>query len=238
MQQFPERTEFNTSAAGRVETMNAFMRGVYKWMTAGLAVTGVVAWLVLNSSIAQQVIYGNSWVFIAMLIAEFGLVVWLSRSIQRMSGAKATGMFMVYSALNGATLSVLFMAFTLPSIATAFFVAAGMFGGMSVYGMTTKRDLTGLGSFMFMGLIGLIIAMVVNLFLQNTMMQLVISCVGVIIFTGLTAFDTQRLKVMGESAPADDTEAVRRASIMGALTLYLDFINLFIMLVQILGDRR
>lgn len=242
MHNFPERTNnYNvgsTATAAKRELVNAFLRGVYWWMTAGLALTGVVAWLVYNSPTMQQTIIGNPMVFIGFIIAELGLVFFLSARIQRLAGSTATFLFMLYSALNGATLSAILMAYTMPSVATVFFITAGTFGATSLYGMVTKRDLTSLGGFCMMGLIGVIIASIVNLFMQNPMVYMIISYVGVIVFVGLTAYDTQRLRVMGESVPADDPEAVRRGTIMGALTLYLDFINLFIMLLRIFGERR
>ena len=238
--QFPERTNYNvgSSTAAKGVLVNAFLRGVYWWMTAGLGLTGLVAWLVYNSPTMRQIVFGNQMLFIGFILAELGLVIFLSARIQRLSGATATTLFMIYSGLNGATFSVFLMAYTMPSIATVFFITAGTFAATSLYGMVTKRDLTGVGGFMMMGLIGIIIASVVNLFLRNPMVYMIISYVGVIVFVGLTAYDTQRLRVMGESVPADDPEAVRRGTIMGALTLYLDFINLFIMLLQIFGQRR
>ena len=240
MQNFQERTNYNVGqqSIAKPIAVNAFLRGVYVWMTAGLAFTGAVAWLVSNSPTMLEFIYGSRWIFIACVLAELGLVIYLSARVQRLSGKAATSLFMAYSALNGVTFSIFFIAYTMSSIASVFFITAGTFGAFSLYGMVTKRDLTGVGSFMMMGLIGLIIASVVNLFMQNTMLDMVISYVGVLIFVGLTAYDTQRLRVMGESVPADDSEAVRRGTIMGALTLYLDFINLFIMLLRIFGDRR
>lgn len=242
MQNFPERTD-NYSMNGRDiaakrELVNAFLRGVYWWMTAGLALTGVVAWVVYNSPAMQRIIFENPMIFFGFIIAELGLVFFLSTRIQHLRGSTATFLFMLYSALNGATFSVLLMSYTLPSVATVFFITAGTFGATSLYGLATKRDLTGLGGFCIMGLIGVIIASIVNLFMQNPMVYMIISYVGVIVFVGLTAYDTQRLRVMGESVPANDPEAVRRGTIMGALTLYLDFINLFIMLLRIFGDRR
>ena len=242
MQDFPQRTDnYNVGGAAdaaKRELVNAFLRGVYWWMTAGLALTGAMAWLVYNSPTMRQIIFGNQMVFIGFIIAELALVIFLSARIQRLAGSTATMLFMLYSALNGATFSVFLMAYTMPSVATVFFITAGTFGATSLYGLVTKRDLTSLGGFMMMGLIGIIIASVVNLFMQNPMVYMVISYVGVIVFVGLTAYDTQRLRVMGESVPANDPEAVRRGTIMGALALYLDFINLFIMMLRIFGERR
>ena len=242
MQDFPQRTDnYNVGGAAdaaKRELVNAFLRGVYWWMTAGLALTGAMAWLVYNSPTMRQIIFGNKLVFIGFIIAELVLVIFLSARIQRLAGSTATMLFMLYSALNGATFSVFLMAYTMPSVATVFFITAGTFGATSLYGLVTKRDLTSLGGFMMMGLIGIIIASVVNLFMQNPMVYMVISYVGVLVFVGLTAYDTQRLRVMGESVPANDPEAVRRGTIMGALALYLDFINLFIMMLRIFGERR
>ena len=163
---------------------------------------------------------------------------WLVVRIRHMSGSQATAMFMAYSALTGVTFSILPIIYPAVAIAKAFVTTAGMFGAMSIYGMTTKRDLTGVGSFAIMGLFGLIIAMLVNIFLQSAAMDFVISGLGVVIFTLLTAYDTQKLKVMGESAPANDGTAVRRGVILGALTLYLDFINLFLFLLRFFGGGR
>lgn len=216
---------------------NAFMRSVYNWMAAGLGLTAVIAYLtypLLPGFLAQ---YGTTPIFVLMLV-ELGLVFYLSARVSKMSGGKATGIFLLYSALNGFTLTPILYAFTATSVASAFLTTAAMFGAMSVYGLLTKRDLTGLGSFCMMGLIGIIVAMILNFFIQSGPFGLVINIVGVLVFVGLTAYDTQRLKEMGETVPHDDAAAVRRGTIMGALTLYLNFINLFIMLLQIFGDRR
>jgi hypothetical protein len=181
---------------------------------------------------------GVTGAFWVLLIAEVGLVFYLSARIQKISGGAATSLFLIYSALNGVTLSILLMAYTTAALFKAFFTAAGMFGAMSIYGYVTKKDLTSWGSFLFMGLIGVFIAMLVNMFLQSAVMDFVISGIGVIVFLGLTAYDTQKLKTMGETAPMDDATVVRRGTIMGALMLYLDFINLFIMLLRLFGGRE
>jgi FtsH-binding integral membrane protein len=222
----------------RAETVNAFMRGVYLWMGVGLGLTALMAYLTLNSYTLASLVFGTSGVYFGLLIAEVVLVFVISGAIQKLSGAAATGLFLLYSALNGVTLSSIMLVYTSQSVFQAFFTAAGMFAAMSVYGMVTKRDLTGLGSFMFMGLVGILIAMIINMFVQSSSLSLGISIIGVIVFLGLTAYDTQYLRNMGESAPADDMAAVRRGTILGALKLYLDFINLFIMLVRLIGDRR
>lgn len=230
----------NTAAPSvrSTELVNAYLRGVYGWMMLGLLVTSVFAFLTASTPAVQQLVFANQFTFIGLIIAEFGLVIYLSARIAHMSAGKATGCFLLYSALNGVTLSVILMVYAASTVASAFFTAAGMFGAMSLYGMTTKRDLTGMGSFMMMGLIGIIIAMVVNMFIGSTMMEFIISALGVVIFTGLTAYDTQRLAQMGESMPANDATAVRRGTILGALTLYLDFINLFLMLLRLFGAAR
>lgn len=217
---------------------SAYMRQVYQWMTAGLALTTVVSYGVATSPTLQAAIFGNMIVPIVLIVAQFGLVIALSAAVHKMSAGTATGLFLLYSALTGATLSSIFVVYPIGSIVNAFLVTTGMFLAMSVYGTVTKRDLTGMGSFLFMGLIGLLIAMVVNLFLQSSMMDFIISCVGVLIFTGLTAYDTQKLRQFGEGAPLDDGTAVRRGAILGALTLYLDFINLFLMLLRLFGSNR
>lgn len=215
-----------------------YMRHVYLWMTAGLFLTGLVAWAVASTPSLTRFILGNSIMLIGLIIIEFGLVIALSAAISKMSASTATALFLLYSACTGATLSSIFIVYDLGQIATAFMVTAGTFLAMSVYGAVTKRDLTGLGNFLFMGLIGIIIAMIVNIFLHNSMMTFIISCLGVVIFTGLTAYDTQKLIRFGENAPLGDETAIRRGSILGALTLYLDFLNIFLMLLQIFGGNR
>lgn len=232
-------SRFGASPAtpARAEVLNAFMRGVYSWMTIGLALTAGLAWFVASSGMALQMAQ-VPFLFFGIIIAELVLVVYLSARISKIAASTATMLFLAYSALNGVTLSTVFLAYQLGAIFKAFAVAAGMFGSMSVYGLVTKKDLTSWGSFLFMGLIGVFIAMIVNIFLQSAQMDFIISILGVIVFTGLTAYDTQKLKVMGETAPHDDATAIRRGTIMGALTLYLDFINLFLMLLRLFGGSR
>lgn len=215
-----------------------YMRQVYQWMTVGLALTAVTALAITSSPQAQMAILTNKILFWGLIIAEFGLVIALSAAVQRMSALMATGAFALYSVLSGATLSVIFVVYPIGSIANAFFVTAGTFLAMSIYGTVTKRDLTAMGSFLIMGLFGIIIAMIVNIFLKSTMMDFVISCLGVLIFTGLTAYDTQKLRAFGANTPLDDATAVRRGVILGALTLYLDFINLFLMMLRLFGGNR
>ncbi|RRD71402.1 MULTISPECIES: Bax inhibitor-1/YccA family protein [unclassified Desulfovibrio] len=231
----------NTSTvaqSGVRSVASVFMRQVYQWMTAGLALTTVVAFAVAGSPAIQQAIFGNTLVLILMVVAQFGLVIALSAAVHKMSASTATGLFLLYSAVTGATLSSIFVVYPVASIANAFLVTTGTFLAMSVYGTVTRRDLTAMGSFLFMGLVGLLIAMVVNIFLQSSMMDFIISCLGVLIFTGLTAYDTQKLRQFGENAPLDDGTAIRRGAILGALTLYLDFINLFLMMLRLFGGNR
>ena len=228
----------NAQTQSRVQVLNAFMQGVYRWMGTGLAVTAVAAYFTASSPALMGIIFGNPIVLFGLIAAELGLVLAVSSGISRMSGTTATGLFMLYSALNGITLSAVLTVYTPASVVSTFVVCAGMFGAMSLYGMTTRKDLTGWGSFLFMGLIGIILAMVVNIFIQSPMINFVVSGLGVLIFVGLTAYDTQKLTRMGESAPMDDATAVRRGTILGALTLYLDFINLFLFLLHFLGQMR
>ena len=229
----------NTIAQSGVgSAVSVYMRHVYQWMTAGLALTTVVAYGVAGTPAIRDAILGNSLVLILLVVAQFGLVIGLSAAIHKLSAGAATGLFLLYSALTGAMLSSIFVVYPIASIGTAFLVTTGTFLAMTVYGTVTRRDLTGLGNFLFMGLIGIIIAMVVNIFLQSSMMNFIVSCLGVLIFTGLTAYDTQKLRRFGEAAPLEDGTAIRRGAILGALTLYLDFINIFLMLLQLFGGNR
>ncbi len=214
-----------------------FLSRVYNWMGLGLATTAVVSLMTASSPSLLNLIFGNQFVFFGLIIAQLGLVMALSAAIGRMQATTATLMFFVYSALNGLTLSAIFLAYTSASIASTFFVTAGTFGVMSVYGYTTKRDLTSWGSFLFMGLIGVILASLVNLFLKSEAIYWVITYAGVIVFVGLTAYDTQQLKAMALQGFGDE-ETERKGAVIGALRLYLDFVNLFLMLLNIFGRRR
>ncbi|MFZ5571175.1 MAG: Bax inhibitor-1/YccA family protein [Thermodesulfobacteriota bacterium] len=219
--------------------VNSFIRSVYNWMAVGLALTGVVAFWVAGSETMLKLIFGNQLVFWGLIIGELALVFSLSARVHRMEASTATGLFLLYSALNGATLAAILLAYTMSSIATTFFICAGTFAACSIYGMTTKRDLTGVGQFMFMGLIGIVIATVVNLFVKSSGMEMIISYLGVFIFVGLTAYDTQKLKEMALSQPAGlDAAVIRKGAILGALSLYLDFINMFLFLLRIFGSSR
>lgn len=218
---------------GVADVERRFMAGVYRWMTLGLGVTALVAWAVASSEAALRFVVGNRLVFFGLIVAELVLVVVLAARAARMSAAKAGGLFLLYSALNGATLSVVLLAYTGTSVALAFVCTAATFGAMSVYGTVTKRDLSSWRSFLFMGLIGVVIASVVNLFLRSSMMSFVISCAAVVVFTGLAAYDTQRLRAMARAGGGSEGLAVN-----GALALYLDFVNLFLALLRLLGGRR
>ncbi|KPA16978.1 Inner membrane protein ybhL [Candidatus Magnetomorum sp. HK-1] len=215
--------------------VNSFIQSVYNWMAAGLGITGFMAFAVANSSL-KYVVLGNPFVLWGMIIAEIGIVFYLVSRVDRMTASSATGLFVLYSALNGATLSSIFIVYTPESIASTFFICAGTFVACSIFGMVTKKDLTSWGNFFFMGLIGIIIASLVNMFLRSSAMAMIISYLGVFVFVGLTAYDTQKLKMMAISQPDGlDTAVLRKGSIIGALTLYLDFINMFIFMLQIFG---
>lgn len=214
--------------------VNSFIRSVYNWMAIGLALTGAIAYYVGNS----QFVFTIHKIFWPLAIAEIGLVWYLSARVYKLQAATATFLFLLYAALNGLTLSYIFIVYTSQSIAATFFICAATFAASSVFGMITKKDLTGMGNFMFMGLIGIIIATIVNIFLKSSGLAMIISYVGVIVFVGLTAYDTQKIKYMALSQPKDiDSGAVRKGAIMGALQLYLDFINMFIMMLHIFGGR-
>ena len=231
----------NLSHATNVDSVAAeqqrFMVRVYNWMTSGLAVTGVMAYYVSHSETLASIIFSNSIIPIILIVAQLGLVVYLSARVQNMSASQATGVFLLYAGLTGITFSSIFLMYTAASITSTFVVTAGTFGAMSLYGYTTKKDLTSMGGFMFMGLIGIILASVVNIFLQSSGLHMIITYVGILVFIGLTAYDTQKIKemnILGNEGTDEDTkEAIR-----GALTLYLDFINLFLMLLRLMGDRR
>ncbi len=232
-------TQSSFSNASSLVRVNTFIRSVYNWMAIGLGLTAFTAFYVANSQALLQIIFGNRMVFFGLIIGELGLVFYLSARVQKIQASTATALFVLYSVLNGATLSAVFLAYTSASIVSTFFICALTFSACSVYGMVTKRDLTSMGGFMMMGLIGIIIATVVNMFLRSPAMTMLISYVGVIVFVGLTAYDTQKLKTMAMTQPDNASGAmVRKGAIMGALTLYLDFINMFIMLLHIFGVSR
>jgi FtsH-binding integral membrane protein len=207
-------------------------------MFVGLAVTGFIAFYVSTSEGMMSFIFGHRMVFWGILLAELALVFAISGAVNRMSAGTATGLFVLYSALNGLTLSVIFLLYTRSSIVSTFFICAGTFLACSIYGWTTKRDLTSLGGFLMMGLFGIIIASVVNIFFRSGAVSVIVSYIGVFVFVGLTAYDTQKLKNMALAQPAGIDEGVlRKGAILGALRLYLDFINLFLFLLRIFGSR-
>jgi uncharacterized protein len=245
------RTGYRTDQVAIDAGLRAYMIRVYNYMGAGVALTGLVAWFafqaaggdsiaVVGRSITGLTPFGHAifsgplmWLFI---LAPLGLVMLLSFGINRLAASTALTLFFVYAGLLGLSLASIFLVYTEASISRVFFISAATFGAMSLYGYTTKRDLTAVGSFMFMGLIGLIIASVVNIFLQSSGLYWAISVIGVLIFVGLTAYDTQNIKEMYDVN--DDGTIAGRKAVMGALRLYLDFINLFLMLLRLFGDRR
>ncbi len=217
------------------ERVTTFLRSVYGWMSLGLAITALVAYFVASSPAIVLTIARNRPLFWGLMIAQLGIVFWLSARVRSMAPATAGLLFLVYSALTGLTMAFVLLAFTGESVATTFMVTAGTFGALATYGTVTKRSLAGWGQFLFMGLIGVVIASFVGMFWQNDAFQFVLSFIGVIVFTGLTAYDAQRLKGMALALPDG---RVGSYAIVGALTLYLDFINLFIMLLRLTGSRR
>ncbi len=232
-----EQTKQISIAQAQQDASSIFLAKVFNWMAIGLGLTGVIAYVTAYTGVAQLLV--ASPLFFILILAELGMVFYLSARIDKIEAGTATGLFIGYSALNGLTLSMIFLAYTSASIASTFFITAGMFGAMAVYGLVTKRDLSGLGSFMFMGLIGIIIASIVNIFLKSSSLYWAISMIGVLVFVGLTAYDVQKIKRMGEEGIMEQGEAaIRKGAIMGALALYLDFINLFLMLLRFFGGAR
>jgi FtsH-binding integral membrane protein len=219
--------------------VNDFVRSVYNWMCIGLALTGFTAYYVSNSETMRNLVFGNQLIFFGLIIAELIMVFSLVSRVNRMSAGTATSLFVIYSVLNGVTLSFIFLIYTSASIVSTFFICSATFLACSIYGWTTKKDLTSFGGFLLMGLFGIIIASLVNMFVRSSAMHLMISYIGVFVFVGLTAYDTQKLKNMALSQPAGlDGAVIRKGAIMGALSLYLDFINLFLFLLRILGQGR
>jgi FtsH-binding integral membrane protein len=229
------RTGALGTSTATAERVTAFLRSVYGWMCVGLAITAVVAYSIASSPALIQTLVTNHLVFIGLFVGQIALVFYLSARVDRLAPGTAALLFVVYSALTGVTLSVLVLAYTGASIATTFVVTAGMFGALALYGSTTTRSLAGVGQFLFMGLIGLVLASLVGMFWHSEALQFLISVVGVIVFTGLTAWDAQRLKGMALALPEGQLASY---AIVGALSLYLDFINLFVFLLRFLGTRR
>jgi FtsH-binding integral membrane protein len=246
----PRSVGTDRAAAEIDQGLRTYMIAVYNYMAIGVALTGVAAWLAYSmaggDAINPRNIMGTATPFgqmlystvglIVMFVATFGLVMLISFMINRMSPATALGLFMLYAALLGVFLSTIFIQYTGASITRVFFISAASFGALSLYGYTTQRDLTAMGSFLMMGLIGLLLAMIVNMFWPNGMLGFIISVAGVLIFAGLTAYDTQKIKEMYDAN--EDGTVTGRKAVMGALTLYLDFINLFLFLLRLVGDRR
>jgi len=234
---------FDLQASGRVagspaaiaERVTSFLRAVYGWMFIGLGVTAVVAHTVAGSPGIVRMLLTNQLLLFALIGGELGLVFYLSARVARIAPATASGLFLLYSALNGVTLSFVLLAYTGESIGSTFLVCAGMFGALAVFGTVTRRSLAGMGHFLFMGLIGVVIAGLIGMFWHNDALQFVIACAGVLVFTGLTAWDAQRLKEMATALPDGQ---VGSYAVVGALSLYLNFVNLFLMLLQFLGNRR
>lgn len=219
--------------------VNDFVRSVYNWMFIGLGLTGFMALYVSGNETILRLVFGNKLIFFGLIIAELALVFSISGMVNRMSAGTATSLFVIYSALNGVTLSFIFLAYARASIVSTFFICSATFLACSIYGWTTKKDLTSWGGFLMMGLIGIIIATFVNMFIRSSAMSIIVSYIGVIVFVGLTAYDTQKLKNMALTQPAGlDGSVVRKGAILGALSLYLDFINLFLMLLRIFGQAR
>ena len=215
----------------------ALMRKVFVWMTLALAITGLTAYGVATSPTILSLIFSSKVTFFGLIIAEFALVFAISGAINRLSLSTATMLFILYSVINGATLSSIFFAFSVATISKVFFITAGTFGAMALVGYTTKTDLTSMGKLLFMALLGIIIASVVNMFVASSGLDLILSYVGVLVFVGLTAYDTQKIKQMSQAAP-DASESTQKLALIGALSLYLDFINLFLYLLRIFGNNR
>jgi FtsH-binding integral membrane protein len=224
-------------AVQQQEIVRSFMQRVYIWMTGGLSLTGFIAYYTAQSPSLMPWLAQHPGALYGMMFATLGIVIAMSALINKISATAAGAMFIVYAALNGFVFSTLFLIYAAESIAQVFFITAGMFGAMSIYGFVTKRDLTGWGSFLTMGLIGIIITMVVNIFLKSSAVDYAVSFIGVFIFLGLTAYDTQKLKGFALQDP-EGAQRSEKPAIIGALSLYLDFINIFLMLLRIFGNRR
>jgi FtsH-binding integral membrane protein len=223
------------SSANAAERVSAFLKRVYGYMGAGLAITALVAFVVVGSPSVLQAVFGNRLLFFGLIIAQLGLVFFLSGRAATLAPGTAAVLFALYSALTGVTLSVVLLAYTGESVATTFVVTAGMFAALAAFGTMTSRSLAGVGQFFFMGLIGLVLASLLGMFWHNDALQFLISVVGVLVFTGLTAYDAQRLRQMALAVPASQAGSV---AIAGALSLYLNFINLFLFMLRLTGGRR
>ena len=221
-----------------VEAVNALFRKVYQYMAAGLILTALAAYLSASSQFMLQLLYTSRAPMIIIAVAELGLVLWISAGINKISASTARNLFFLYSVLNGILCSSVLLVYTGESVYKAFLSTAGMFGAMSLYGIYTKRDLTSMGGFLTMGLFGLIIAMVINMFVGSSRVELYISIFGIIIFLGLTAYDTAKIKVLAANTDGEGGEFSGKIAVLGALALYLDFVNIFLYLLRLFGERR
>jgi len=231
-----QTTQYNTYAADKVQT-NTFVTSVFGWMTGALAITALAAMVTIRVPALMNLVFGNPGVLVGLIIAELALVLILAAGINKMSATTASVMLVVYSLLNGVTLSMVMLIYTATSIASTFFVCSSVFGIMCAYGAMTKRDLSGIGSLCSMGLVGFLIGSVVNVFSASSTLYWGVTYLGVLVFVGLTAWDMQRIKLMAARVQPG-TAAAQKAAIIGALHLYLDFINLFLLLLRLMGDRR
>ncbi len=220
-----------------VKIQQAFLTKVYGWMMLGLLVTALSSFFTITNESVMRFVFGSKITFYGLFIVQFGIVIYLAARIQKMTASVARAMFVLYSAITGITLSSIFLAFTAESIVSTFMITALMFGSMALYGYFTKKDLAGVGQFMMMGLFGVVIASVVNIFMGSDSLSWLISIISVVVFTGLTAYDTQKMKAMAY-VMLDGEEVAAKGAIIGALQLYLDFINLFLALLRLFGDRR
>lgn len=219
------------------QNISVYLTKVYNWMAIALLITGLISYFTAGSEQLIQLVFGNRFLFFGLIIGELLLVGYISARIQKLTISTAISLFMLYAVLNGLTLAFVFMAYTSASITSTFLITAGTFGAMSLYGYFTKKDLTKIGNIAFMALIGIIIASVVNIFMKSPLIYWAVTYLGVLIFVGLTAYDTQKLKRIATEGFQNE-ESMEKSAILGALTLYLDFINLFLFLLRIFGDRK
>ncbi len=231
--------DFNSIESTRYSdsVVATLMRNVYIWMTLALVITGLTAMVTAKSEALMTFIFTNNWALIALMILQLGLVFYFSARLNRMSFSTATAVFILYSAITGLTFSSIFVVFSMSSIATTFFITAGMFAAMALVGSFTKKDLSGMGKFALMALIGLIIAGIVNMFLRNAMMDFIVSGIGVLVFAGLTAYDSQKIRQMLQMQ-SEINESTQKLALFGSLSLYLDFINIFLYLLRFFGSSR
>ncbi len=234
-----DNLDFNSIESTRYSdtVVATLMRNVYIWMTLALVITGLTAMVTAKSEALMTFIFTNNWALIALMILQLGLVFYFSARINRMSFSTATAVFILYSAITGLTFSSIFVVFSMSSIATTFFITAGMFAAMALVGSFTKKDLSGMGKFALMALIGLIIAGIVNMFLRNAMMDFIVSGIGVLVFAGLTAYDSQKIRQMLQMQ-SEINESTQKLALFGSLSLYLDFINIFLYLLRFFGSSR